>query len=177
MLRVPVVLAVCFAANLIAGCSSQPKANLDTYSVGPQGHQIRIAAAAGQHLHPVVAGGSSPGTAQIPGAVNYSTILALPDNGVVRVDVSVPSGSLAPALAHSIIYDYFNRDPERLTTWHGSPADIGVRPCGTAAGPCPGYMGGLQVFQNGVLYNINFRNDSSDTAWVMIYSIRIAAAG
>lgn len=168
---------MCFAAILAAGCSSQPQPRLKNYSVGPQGYQIRIAAAAGQHLHPVAAGGSSPGTAQIPGAVNYSTILALPDNGAVRVDVSVPSSSVPPALAHSIIYDFFNREPERLTNWHGIPADIGVRTCGTAAGPCPGYMGGFQVFQSGVLYNVNFRNDNSDTAWAMIHSIRIPAAG
>jgi hypothetical protein len=177
VLRIPAVLAVGVAAILIAGCSSQPQASLDTYSVGPPGHQLRIAAAAGQHLHPAVAGGSSAGTARIPGALNYSTILALPDHGVVRVDVSLPTGPVAPALAHSIIHDFFNNVPERLTTWHGLPADIGVQPCGTGAGPCPGYIGGLQVFQSGVLYNVNIRNDSSDTAWAVIHSIRIPAAG
>jgi len=38
-------------------------------------------------------------------------------------------------------------------------------------------MGGFQAFQSGVLYNVNFRNNSSATAWAMINSIRIPAAG
>jgi len=159
----------------MAGCSSQP--NLDSYAVGPPGHQIRIAAAAGQHLNPVVAGGSSAGTSVLPGAVNYATTLALPDNGSVRVAVSVLSGAVAPAHARWIINDYFNNDPERLTTWHGTPADVGVRLCNTPAGACPGYLGGLQVFRSGALYNVTIFSDSSDTAWAVIHSIRIRAAG
>ncbi len=177
MLRRPIVLAICLAGTLVAGCSSQTQPHLDSYSVGPQGHQIRIAARAGQHLNPVVAGGSSAGTSLIPGAVNYSTTLALPNNGVVRVDISVPSSSVAPAHAQWIINDYFKNVPERLTTWHGIPADIGVRPCSTPAGPCPGYLGGLQIIQSGALYNVTFRSNSSDTAWAVIHSIRIPADG
>jgi hypothetical protein len=175
VLRAPAVLAVCLAATLAAGCSSQPQPRLDSYSVGPKEHQIRIAAAAGQDLEPVDAGGSSAGTWLLPGAINYSTTLALPNNGVVRVDVGVPSTSVTPALVHRII-NYFNSDPYRLTTWHGNAADIGVRPCGTAAGPCPGYLGGLFVFQGGALYSVTIDSDSSDTAWAVIHSIRIPAA-
>lgn len=175
MLRVPIVLAVCSAAILVAGCSSQP--NLDSYSVGPRGHQIRIAAAPEQHLKPAVAGGSSAGTSVLPGAVNYAATLALPGNGSVQVTVSVHSRALAPAHAHWIINDLFNNDPERLTTWHGTPADVGVRPCNTPAGACPGYLGGLQVFRNGALYNVTISSESSDSAWAVIHSIRIPAAG
>jgi hypothetical protein len=177
VLRVPVVFAGCLATILAAGCSSQPQPHLDSYSVGPQGHKIRIAAAAGQHLHPVVAGGSSVGTSVLPGAVNYATSLALPNNGSVQVAVSVPSGAVAPGHAHWIINDYFNNVPERLTTWHGTPADVGVQPCSTPAGACPGYLGGLQVFRTGALYNVTIDSDSSDTAWAVIRSIRIPAAG
>ncbi len=112
----------------------------------------------------------------LPG-VNYATKLALPDNGGVEVAVSVPSGPVAPAHARWIINDYFNNDPERLTVWHGTPADLGVRPCNTPAGPCPGYLGGFQAFRNGVLYNVTIASDSSDTAWAVIRSIRIPADG
>ena len=112
----------------------------------------------------------------LPGAVNYATTLTLPDNGSVRVAVSVPSGSVASAHAHWIINDFFNNDPERLATWHGTPADIGVRPCNTPAGPCPGYLGGLQVFRGGALYNVTIDSESSDTAWAVIHSIRIPSA-
>jgi hypothetical protein len=169
------VPAVCLVAILMTGGASQP--NLVSYSVGPQGHQIRIAATAGQHLHPLVAGGSSAGTSVLPGAVNYATRLALPDNGAVQVTVSVPSGSVAPAHAHWVINDFFNNDPERLTTWHGTPADLGVRPCNTPAGSCPGYLGGLQVFRGGVLYNVTIASDRSATAWAVIHSIRIPPGG
>ena len=79
--------------------------------------------------------------------------------------------------AHWIINDYFNNDPERLTTWHGTPADIGVRPCNTPAGSCRGYLGGLQVFRSGVLYNVTIASDSSATVWAVIHSIRIPADG
>jgi len=175
VLRVPVVVSVCLAAVLVAGCSSPP--NLSSYSVGPHGHQMHIAAAAGQHLRPAMAGGLSAGTSVLPGAVNYATTLALPENGRVRVAISVPSGSVAAAHARWIINDYFNNDPERLTTWHGTPADAGVRPCSTPAGSCPGYQGGLQVFRSGLLYNVTIASNSSDTAWAVIHSIRIPAAG
>lgn len=175
MLRAPVVVSVCSAAVLMAGCSSPP--NLDSYSVGPQGHQIHIAAAAGQHLRPAIAGGLSAGTSVLPGAVNYATSLALPDNGRVQVAISVPPGPVASSHARWIINDYFNNDPERLTTWHGTPADAGVRPCNTPAGSCPGYQGGLQVFRNGSLYNVTIASDSSETAWAVIHSIHIPTAG
>lgn len=62
--------------------------------------------------------------------------------------MSVPSGSVAPAHAHWVINDFFNNDPERLTTWHGTPADLGVRPCKTPAGSCLGYLGVRQTWQN-----------------------------
>ena len=172
MLPARLVPALCVAAIVVTGCSSQP--NLENYSVGPQAHQIRVAAEAGQHLHPVVPGGSSAGSSVLPG-VNYATRLDLPDNGGVEVAVSVPSGSVSPAHARWIINDYFNNDPERRTTWHGSPADLGVRPCNTPAGPCPGYQGGLQVLRGGVLYDVTIASDSSDTAWAVIRSIRIQA--
>lgn len=112
----------------------------------------------------------------LPG-VNFATRLTLPDNGGVEVTVSVPSGPVTKAHAHWIINDYFNNDPERLTTWHSTPADIGVRPCNTPAGSCPGYLGGLQVFRSGVLYNVTIASDSSDTVWAVIHSIRIPADG
>ncbi len=112
----------------------------------------------------------------LPG-VNYATRLALPGNGAVDVVVSVPTGPVAPAHARWIIGDYFNNDPEHLTTWHGTPADLGVRPCNTPAGSCPGYLGGLQVLRGGVLYNVTMASDSSDTVWTVIRSIRIPADG
>ena len=105
------------------------------------------------------------------------TRLALPDNGTVDVVVSIPTSPVARAHARWIIDDYFNNDPERLTTWHRTPADLGVRPCNTPAGSCPSYVGGLQVFRNGVLYNVTMASDSSDTMWTVIHSIRIPANG
>ena len=171
----PVVVSIGTVAVLIAGCSTPP--DLDSYTVGPRGHQIHLAAAAGQHLRPATAGGLSAGTSVLPGAVNYETTLALPDHGRVQVAISVPSGSVAAAHARWIINDYFNNDPERRTTWHGTPADAGARPCNTPAGACPGYQGGLQVFQSGVLYNVTVSSDSSDTAWAVIHSIRIPPTG
>lgn len=175
MPRGSVIPAVGLAAILLAGCTSHP--NLDSYSVGPHGHQIRVAAAAGQRPIPVVAGGRSAGTSVLPSSVNYATTLTLPDGGWVRVAISVPSGSIVPANAHWIIHDYFNNIPERLTTWHGVPADMGVRPCSTPAGSCPGYVGGLQVFRRGALFNVTIDSDTSDTAWAVIRSIGISATG
>lgn len=168
---VPIVL---LAAILLVGCSSQP--NLESYSVGPEGHQLRVAAAPGQQVGPAVEGGHSAGSSVLPGA-NYATKLTLPDNGVLFVAVSVPSGPITPAHAHWIINDYFNNDPERLSVWHGAPADLGVRPCNTPAGSCPGFLGGFQVFRNGVLYNVTVVSNSSATAWAVIHSIRIPADG
>jgi len=101
----------------------------------------REVAAPGPQLHPALAGGTSVGTSVLPGAVNYATTLTLPDNGSVQATISVPSGPVAPAHARWIINDYFNNDPERLTVWHGTPADLERRPCNTPAGPCPGYLG------------------------------------
>jgi hypothetical protein len=175
VLRVHRCLAICSAAVLMAGCSSQP--NLDSYVVGPHGHQMRIAAAAGQHRDPVVAGGTSAGTSVLPGAINYATTLALPDKGSVRIAISVPTRTVALAHAHWIINDYFNNDPERLTTWHGTPADLGVRPCNTPAGSCPGYLGGFQVFRSGTLYNVTIDSDNSSIAWAVIHSVRVSADG
>jgi len=132
-------------------------------------------AAPGPQLHPALAGGTSVGTSVLPGAVNYATTLTLPDNGSVQATISVPSGPVAPAHARWIINDYFNNDPERLTSWHGSPADEGVRPCNTPAGACPGYQGGLQFFRSGALYDITVASSNSDTAWAVLRSIRIPA--
>ena len=75
-----------------------------------------------------------------------------------------------PAHAHWIINDFFNNDPERLTTWHGTPADLGVRRGNTPAGSCPGHLGGLQLFRGGVIYNVTIASDSSDTAWVSAFT-------
>jgi hypothetical protein len=174
VLRAFVVAFLCSGSVLMAGCSSSP--SLEGYSVGPEGHQMHIAAAVGQHLRPAMAGGRSAGTSAMPGAANYATTLALPDNGTTQVAISVPSGPVAAAQAHWIINDLFNNDPERLTTWHGSPADVGVRPCNTPAGSCPGYLGGLQVFRSGVLYDVTVTSRSSDTAWAVIHSIRFPSA-
>ena len=171
MRRRPVVLSLCLAAGLMAGCSSPP--GLDSYAVGPPGHQIHVAAAAGQHLRSTMAGVLWARNAVLPGAVNYATHLVLPDNGWVQVAITVPSGSVLPAHARWIINHYYNNVPERLTKWDGTSADAGVRPCSTPAGSCPGYLGGLQVFRSGVLYNVTISSDSSDTAWAVIHSIRI----
>jgi hypothetical protein len=160
------------AMSLLSGSSSHGFAS---YSVGPQGHQIRIVAGAGQHLAPAVGGGTSAGTAVIPGAINYSTKLTLPHGGAVQVAVSVPSHAVAPAHARWIINDYFNNDPEQRVTWHGTSADLGVRRCNTPAGLCPGYVGGFQVFRDHVLYNVMVNSSSSDTAWAVIRSVRISS--
>jgi len=112
----------------------------------------------------------------LPGALNYAITLTLPDNGRVQVAISVPSGPVTPAHARWIINDYFNNVPERLTTWHGNPADEGVQPCRTPAGACPGYLGGIQVFQGGALCNITIASGSSGTAWAVIRSIQIPPA-
>lgn len=87
----------------------------------------------------------------LTGATNYTSTLTLPGDGTVRVSISVLPGPVAPAHARWIINDYFNNVPERLTTWHGSPADEGVQPCSTPSGACPGYLGGIQVFEGGAL--------------------------
>lgn len=157
--------------SLVSGSAPQ---GLASYSVGPQGHQIHIIAKAGQRITPAVAGGRSAGTAVIPGATNYSTKLALPHGGTVQVALSVPTNAVAPAHARWIINDYFNNDPERRVTWHGMPADLGVRRCNTPAGLCDGYVGGFQVFRDHVLYNVTVTSSSSATAWAVVRSIRIS---
>ena len=90
--------------------------------------------------------------------------------------MSIPSGPVTAGHAHWIINDFFNNDPERLTVWRGTAADLGVRPCSTPAGPCPGYVGGFQVFRSGVLYNVTLTSDDSGTAWAVLHSIRIPAS-
>jgi hypothetical protein len=178
VLRMAGVFILGAATALLTGCSSPSTlSDLASYSVGPPGHRVQIAAASELRPHTSVAGGTSVGTAVLPGAVDYTTVLALPGNGRVRVSISVPPGAVAPAHARWIINSYFNNTPERLTTWHGEPADEGVRPCSTPAGACPGYLGGFQVFQDGSLYNVTIASGSSDTAWAVIDSIRIPRAG
>jgi hypothetical protein len=72
-----------------------------------------------------------------------------------------------PVHAHRIINDFFNNDPERLTTWHGHPADLGVRRCNTPAGSCPSHLGGLQLSRGGVICDFTIASYSSDAAWVV----------
>ena len=169
-----IVPVICLVALVLAGCSSQSNPNLKSYLVGPLGHQIRIDAAIGQHVAPASAGGHSAGSSALPG-VNYATSLALPDNGNIEVAVSIPSGPVTADHARWIINDFFNNVPERLTVWRGTAADLGVRPCSTPAGPCPGYVGGFQVFRSGVLYNVFLTSGDSETAWAVLHSIRIPA--
>jgi hypothetical protein len=130
----------------------------------------------GQHVTPPSAGGHSAGSSALPG-VNYATRLALPGNGSIEVAVSIPSRPVTADHAHWIINDFFNNDPERLTVWRGTSADLGVRPCNTPSGPCPGYVGGFQVVRGGVLYNVTLTSGDSDTVWAVLHSIRIPAKG
>jgi hypothetical protein len=109
----------------------------------------------------------------MPGATNFATRLPLPRGGSVEVAVSVPAIPVPTAHERWIINDYFNNDPERRTTWHGSPADLGVRRCNTPAGLCPGYVGGFQVIRSDILYNVTVSSYSSDIAWAVIHSVRI----
>jgi hypothetical protein len=111
VLRFPAFLMLGVTAALLSCCSTS--APLAGYSVGPAGHEVRIEAVPGLRLHPSVAGGTSVGTAALPGAVNDTTTLSLPDDGTVEVSISLPPVPVAPA-----------RD--------------GVRPCSPAAGTCPG---------------------------------------
>jgi hypothetical protein len=174
MLLVNLLPVISLVTVLFTGSIQQ---DLARYSVGPEGHQIGILAEAGQRIQPSSVGGHSAGSAVIPGATNYATSLALPMGGDVEVAVSVPAAPVASAHTHWIINDYFNNDPERRTTWHGTPADLGVRHCNTPAGSCPGYVGGLQVFRNHILYNVTLASSSSQTAWAVLKSIRIPAGG
>jgi hypothetical protein len=157
---------------LLSGCSAQ--LGLQTYTFGPAGHQLKIDARQSQHLGVAVAGGSSAGTSVIHGAINYASSLNLPGNGRVQMAISVPLVPIPAAHAHWIINDFFNNDPERRTTWHVVPADLGVRPCNTPSGPCSGYLGGIQVIRDGTLYNVTVQADSSSLAWAVINSFRLA---
>jgi hypothetical protein len=166
------LLLVGLTAILLCGCSDQ--ASLQTYTVGPAGHQVRISAAQSQHVGVAVSGGRSAGTSVISGAINYASSLALPSNGLVRVAISVPRIAIPAAHARWIINDFFNNTPERLTTWHGASADLGVRPCSTPAGPCTGYLGGIQVIRGGALYNVTVQAGSARTAWAVIDSFHLS---
>jgi hypothetical protein len=158
---------------LLSACSSG-SSTLQTYTVGPAGHQMRIAATESQHVD------ASPlskkpvaGSALLAGSVGYTGRLALPDNGSLQWSVAASPTTVPAAHARWIINDFFNNTPERRGTWHGMPADLGVRPCSTPSGPCPGYLGGIQVLSGNTLYSVFVSADDRATIWNAIHSFGI----
>jgi hypothetical protein len=172
MLALLIAIAIVSYALIV---SSGPAVLLQTYIVGPVGHQLQIAAGPGQSVaHPTVRGPMPNG--MVPDATIYSYSLTMPTSGEVKIMVSVAPAAISAARAHRIIFGYFNNTPERLTTWNGLPADSGVRPCSTPAGSCPGYLGGIQVVSRDTLYDVFVDSvNSPETALAVIESFNILA--
>lgn len=176
---VPVVAGSGMA--VLALCGFSGGAPLQTYVVGPAGHQLRVAASPAQRV--VTSTTTEPtaptpqGSALLFGATAYRATLALPGHGQVRVSIEVSPTPIRAAHARWIIHDFFNNTPEQLTTWRGSLADAGVKPCDTPGGPCPGYVGGIQVVRNGALFDVWVQAGTQRLAWAVVHSFGLAAAG
>ena len=171
-----VIALALFGGLLYSACSNnQVVANIQalrTYTVGPPGHQIRISASPSQRPRTT----PSPLTANgvVPGATNYMTSLSLPRGGKMQVSIIVSPSPIPQALASRIIDSYFNNTPQKLVTWHGVPADIGVVPCSTPSGSCPGFVGGFTVVLGTALYNVFIPQAGNDSmGWAVINSIAI----
>ena len=168
-----VVMLTSMLALVACSCSSPSAAEaLTTYTVGPPGHQLRIAAAPSQHPRLDYIGTSFV----VPGAARYRGTLALPGGGLEIVEISVSPGAIAGAHARWIINDDYNNLPEHLVTWHGAPADRGVIPCTTPAGPCSGYQGGMTVLRGNVLYDVFVQTGNEATARAVVNSFNIGLA-
>jgi len=98
--------------------------------------------------------------------------LALPGNGTAAISIRVSPTPIPKAQARSTLSE-FNNIPEHRTTWHGLPADLGVIPCTTPSGPCPGFQCGFTVFENRTFYNVFVFSMDQQTAMQVIGSIRI----
>lgn len=168
------VLITAATTFALASAACGGPSRLQTYTVGPAGHQILIAAAPNQKVPIPTMSGPTPNSV-VAGATYYSYSLRLPGSGRVDVTVSVSRRAIPAAHARWIIQDFFNNVPERLTTWHGRPADAGVQPCSTPAGPCPGWVGGIQVLRDGTLYDVVVSADSKLTASAVVNSFDIFA--
>jgi len=92
----------------------------------------------------------------------------------MQVSIIVSPSPIPPARASWIIDSYFDNIPQKLVTWHGVPADIGVLPCSTPSGACPGFVGGFTVVRGTTLYNVFIpQAGSSSMGWAVINSIAI----
>ena len=162
-------------AGLLSACSNNEATvnsqDLRTYTIGPPGHQIRVAASPSQKPRTT----PSPLTANgvVPGGRSYLTSLSLPRGGKMQVLVIVSPSPIPQALTSRII-DGYDNIPQKLTTWHGVPADIGVVPCSTPAGACPGFVGGFTVVLGTTFYNVFIPQAvTSSMGWAVIHSIAI----
>ena len=176
-LTIGLALSLVLAGAVIFGGSlngSSPE-DLTTYTVGPPGHGLEIAAAPSQNPLLATTPGPPPANAIVPNATTHRGILALASGGLVRVTISVSASQIPKALAWRVIHGYFNNTPEHLTTWHGQVVDRGVVSCSTPSGPCPGYVGGMTELRGNTLYDMWVQSASSDTAWAVVNSFKISS--
>jgi hypothetical protein len=166
--------ALALFGGLLSACSNSQAGALRTYTIGPPGHQIHVDASPLQEPR-TTSDVSPPSTdALVPGVLtNYGASLSLPGGGKVQVQINISSFSIPKARRHWIIDSFFNNTPEKPTTWHGVPADLGVVSCVTPSGSCPGYDGGVTVVRGTALYNVFIHSGSSSTAWAVIHSFAV----
>lgn len=162
----PTLIVVAIAC---AACSQGPS-NLVRYTVGPPGHEMVLKASPGQNVQ------SAPperGNGLLPHSTEFSYRLVLPGAGSASIEIMVSPTAVLKAHARWIIHDLFNNIPEHRTTWRGLPADAGVLPCTTPAGPCPGFQGGFTIFVGRTLYNVFVSSSSSSIANEVVRSVEI----
>jgi hypothetical protein len=155
---------------LFASCGAAPSSQLVPRTLGPPGHSLTIDVERGARVtsvHPGV--GPDPVG---PGA-QYTYRVALPAHGSVQVNVDVAYTPPTSAHARWITNDDFNNIPEHKSLWEGLPADIGVEPCSTPAGPCRGYLGGVVILDHQTLYNVFGSSLDRTTLFDVVHSVRL----
>jgi|SRR5580658_6382749 hypothetical protein len=166
-LVIPALIVVAIASTACSNVTG----SLVGYTVGPAGHEMVLKASPGQKVQSAL---PSSGNGVLPHATQFSYRLALPGGGVASIEIMVSPTAVLEAHARWIINDDFNNIPEHRTTWHGLPADAGVIPCTTPAGPCPGYQGGFTIFVGRTLYNVFVTSASSSIANEVVRSVEIS---
>jgi hypothetical protein len=166
-----VILPALVVLAIASTACSNVAGTLVRYTVGPAGHEMILKASPGQNVQSAP---PSPGNGVLPHATQFSYRLALPGGGVASIEIMVSPTAVLEAHARWIINDDFNNIPEHRTTWHGLPADAGVIPCTTPAGPCPGYQGGFTIFVGRTLYNVFVTSASSSIANEVVRSVEIS---
>jgi len=143
---------------------------LADYRIGPIGHEITISATPGQRPRPA---SPLPGfLSTLPDSSGFRYELVLPGNGNADVSILVSPAPVSRGRGQRIIGE-FDSIPQHRTTWDGRAADIGVIPCVTPAGSCPGFVGGFTVVTKSAWYNVFLFSLDQSVAERAIESIRL----